>query len=168
MTLSILFGSFLKFDFLIFLVAAANGVVFYLARKRIRTLYDTMHRTIYAPSAEKEARSAKLEVDGMSEQQVDAMREAAARSYTLYGTITGIFPLLGILGTVVSLLSMVGDSANVQNGFFSALTSTFWGLIFAIVYKVLDGFLSPKLEDGERSAELLMQRRTRGKDEERP
>lgn len=101
----------------------------------------------------------------MSEQQVDALRERAVRFYTLFGTVTGIFPLLGILGTVVSLLSMVGDGANIQSGFFAALTSTFWGLVFAIVYKFLDGFLSPKLEDGERSAELLMARRAEREDE---
>lgn len=165
MSLSVLFSSFLGFDGLIFLVAAANGAVFYLARKSISELYETMHRRVYAPSAEREAQAVRLEVDSMSEQQVDALRERAVRFYTLFGTVTGIFPLLGILGTVVSLLSMVGDGANIQSGFFAALTSTFWGLVFAIVYKFLDGFLSPKLEDGERSAELLMARRAEREDE---
>lgn len=167
MSLSVLFSSFFGFDGLIFIVAVVNGVVFCLARKSILELYDTMHRRVYAPSAEQEARTVRLEVDHMSEQQVDALRERAVRFYTLFGTVTGIFPLLGILGTVVSLLSMVGDGANIQNGFFAALTSTFWGLVFAIVYKFLDGFLSPKLEDGERSAELLIQRRTEREDEKK-
>ena len=164
MSISVLFSSFFGFDGLIFLVAVGNAVVFYLARKSINELYETMHKKVYTPAVHEETASLRTEVDSMSEQQIDSMREKAVRYYTLYGTITGIFPLLGILGTVISLISMVGDTS-IESGFFAALTSTFWGLVFAIAYKFLDGFLSPKLEDGERAVEVLLAKRAKEREE---
>lgn len=158
MSLSVLFGSFFGFDGLIFIIALVNAGIFYMARKSIMELYDTMHRRVYAPSPKEEREKLIREVETLTDQQVDSLRETAVKWYTIFGTITGIFPLMGILGTVISLLSMVGDKADIQGGFFMALTSTFWGLVFAIIYKFLDGFISPKLEDGERSVELFFNR----------
>jgi chemotaxis protein MotA len=45
--------------------------------------------------------------------------------------------------------------------FFSALTSTFWGLVFAIVFKLLDGFLSSRMDDNDKSVTMLLERRQR-------
>ena len=42
---------------------------------------------------------------------------------------------------------------------FAALTSTFWGLVFAILFKLLDGFLSARMEDNDKAVDLLLQRR---------
>lgn len=158
MSLKILFSNFFGFDGLIFFLAAFNGYVFYQARKKIFALYDTMHQRIYAASDKQEQLDVIKEVDKLSDQLVDSLRESAVAVYSFYETVTGIFPLLGILGTVISLLSMVGATADIQGGFFAALTSTFWGLFFAIIYKLLDGIISPKLEDGERSVELFFAR----------
>lgn len=72
------------------------------------------------------------------------MRNRTGSLYSLFVNLTGIFPLLGILGTVISLLGMVGDMTNVQDNFYGALTSTFWGLVFAIIFKFLDGIISAK------------------------
>ena len=79
----------------------------------------------------------------------------------MYVNVTAIFPLLGILGTVLSLLPMVADLSNMQMNFFAALTSTLWGLIFAILFKLLDGFLSARMEDNDKSVALLLERRAR-------
>ena len=76
----------------------------------------------------------------------------------LFVNLTGIFPLLGILGTVISLLGMVGDMTNVQDNFYGALTSTFWGLVFAIIFKFLDGIISAKIEDNEKNVQLYLER----------
>ena len=78
--------------------------------------------------------------------------------YSLFVNLTGIFPLLGILGTVISLLGMVGDMTNVQDNFYGALTSTFWGLVFAIIFKFLDGIISAKIEDNEKNVQLYLER----------
>ena len=71
----------------------------------------------------------------------------ASKSYTIFLTIISIFPLLGMLGTVFGLLGLdlaSGDMENIKNNFFIALTSTAWGIIFSVFYKILDAFF---LED---------------------
>ena len=88
-----------------------------------------------------------------------AMRKRSESLYSVFVNVTAIFPLLGILGTVVSLLPMVADMADMQTNFFAALTSTFWGLVFAILFKLLDGFLSARMEDNDKAVDLLLQRR---------
>ena len=63
-----------------------------------------------------------------------------------YSILTTIFPLLGILGTVCALLQVRGDFSNVKGGFMLALSSTFWGLVAAIVSKAGEGFFSPDID----------------------
>lgn len=159
MSLSVIFSNIIGFDGLIFLAAAVNAFLFYIARISAYRLYNSMHKRVYTPSCAADISEIKQDVSELTDKKVSAMRERAVMRYTLYVNVTGIFPLLGILGTVISLIGMAGSGQTVENGFFAALTSTFWGLVFAIVFKFLDGFISPKLDDGERAAELYMQRR---------
>ena len=159
MNLGVIFSNIIGFDGLIFIVAGINIYIFLAAKKGAEALYSSMHRNIYAPSAVSDIENVRASMKELTDQKISALRENAVAKYTLYINLTAIFPLLGILGTVISLLGMVGDTSDIQGGFFAALTSTFWGLIFAITFKFLDGFISPKLEDGERAAELFMQRR---------
>lgn len=61
--------------------------------------------------------------------------------YNFFTTMITIFPLLGMLGTVKSLIELNLASeqiAELQSHFFDALTSTAWGIIFAIIFKVLN------------------------------
>ena len=162
MNIGVIFSNIIGFDGLIFIVAALNVYFYISARNAANNLYDLMHGKVYTPSYTNDISDIKNSLNSLTDRNVSALREKAAGRYTLYGNITGIFPLLGILGTVISLLGMVGDTSDVQGGFFAALTSTFWGLIFAIVFKFLDGFIAPKLEDGERAAELFMTRKAEG------
>lgn len=159
MSVPVIFSNIIGYDGLIFIAAAANTVIFQGARNAAVKLYSSMHKEVYAPSCGSDIRSIKSDIGRLTDKKVSALRERAVAWYTLYVNITGIFPLLGILGTVISLLGMVGSSSDVTGSFFAALTSTFWGLIFAIIFKFLDGFISPKLDDGERAAELFMQRK---------
>lgn len=70
-------------------------------------------------------------------------------SYTLFVAIISIFPLLGLFGTVKSLLMLdiTGAAQAVQGNFFEALTSTAWGIIFAIIFKMINAFLQPYAEN---------------------
>lgn len=154
-----IFSNIIGYDGLIFLLMAGNIAVFIFAKQKIQFFYDAMHRRVYAPTASEGMEKLNDELKTLGEQQVDEMRAEAVKWYTLYGTITGIFPLLGILGTVVSLLGMVGDTADVTGGFFAALTSTFWGLVFAIVFKFMDSIMSPRLEESERASEAFLQKK---------
>lgn len=47
-------------------------------------------------------------------------------------------PLLGTLGTVIGLINNSIDADALQSNFLYALTSTFWGLIGAIIVKFVD------------------------------
>lgn len=71
--------------------------------------------------------------------------------YTLFITLISAFPLLGMFGTVTSLLSLdLSDAAaieNAKNSFFDALTSTTWGIIFAFIFKIINAFISTSVEN---------------------
>ena len=129
------------FDWIILLAAAANGVVCHIARREALKLYNTMHQSKYVPSWR--GRSAHLadSVRAVDEEGVIAMRNRSERLYSIFINITAVFPLLGILGTVVSLLPM---------------------------FKLLDGFLlSAVIEDNDKSVALFLSRAPEQKEEER-
>ena len=77
--------------------------------------------------------------------------KARTLSSSVFVTLITIFPLLGMLGTVKSLLVLnFGDEnaiLNAKSSFFDALTSTAWGIIFAILFKVINAVISKHTED---------------------
>ena len=88
------------------------------------------------------------------------LREKMNKTYALYSNFTTIFPLLGMLGTVWALIPMVNTIGTTDtSNFFSALTSTLWGIIVAILFKVLDSTVSYKIEDNEKRIEFLLSNR---------
>ena len=149
----------LGFDLIIFVAAALNGVCYYFARKNANALYRKLHMIVFVPSRRNDPESVSKAIRDIDEEQVVAMRKRSESLYAVFVNVTAVFPLLGILGTVVSLLPMVADMADMQTNFFAALTSTFWGLVFAILFKLLDGFLSARMEDNDKAVDLLLQRR---------
>lgn len=157
---SVIFMNFWGFDILIFIAAVFNGVVFYMVKTLSDKLRGKMQHTIYVPHFRLTREQADRQVEELREEDVLGLRNAADRAYSLFVNITGIFPLLGILGTVVSLLGLVSDMENVTGNFYGALTSTFWGLIFAIVFKFLDGLVSPEIEHNEKSVRLYLESNT--------
>lgn len=62
----------------------------------------------------------------------------------LYQWGIDVCPLLGTLGTVVALIVTTGSSGGeeLKADFMYALTSTFWGLIWAVVCRLLESALS--------------------------
>lgn len=79
-------------------------------------------------------------------------------SYTMFTTMITIFPLLGMLGTVCGLLGLDlanGDMDNIKNNFFIALTSTAWGIIFSVIFKILNSFVSDNVEEQIEIAKKL-------------
>ena len=121
---------------------------------------NTMNLSVYVPGHEISEIVNEKEITHLKEPKIIALRQKTTRRYTLYINITAIFPLMGILGTVLSLITIAQDMTNIQSNFFAALTSTFWGLIFAIIYKMLDGVLASKIEDNEKNVELYLERNT--------
>ena len=158
MSVDIIFSNIAGFDGLIFILALVNFLVFFKARKYAVNLYENMNKRVYMPSCSNDVEQVISDAEQLTDKKISQMLEKAGAGYTLYVNISSIFPLMGILGTVISLIGMVGDNPDMNTGFFAALTSTFWGLIFAIIFKFMDGFISAKLDEGERSAELFMKR----------
>lgn len=154
---SVIFMNFWGFDIIIFLAAVFNGFVFCMVKRTSDKLRGKMTHTIYVPHFRLTSRETDEQVSVLREEDVLGLRAAMDRFYALFVNITGIFPLLGILGTVVSLLGLVSDMENVTGNFYGALTSTFWGLIFAIVFKFLDGLISPEIEGNEKSVRLYLE-----------
>ena len=126
------------FDLVIVLVALGNALCFAATRRQANELYRRLHRLIFVPSRREHPELLAREISAVDEEEIIALRHRSESLYAVYVNVTAIFPLLGILGTVLSLLPMVADLSNMQMNFFAALTSTLWGLIFAIVLKVLD------------------------------
>ena len=61
--------------------------------------------------------------------------------YTVSSMIIPVFPLLGILGTVAGLIKELGAASNpelIYSALGVAMWSTFWGLIAAIVLKIVE------------------------------
>ena len=91
-------------------------------------------------------------------------------NYTLFITFISIFPLLGMLGTVIALLGLDMSDAeaisNAKENFFGALTSTAWGIIFAITFKIINARFFADVEDLiQRHLSLIKKLRKNGIDE---
>jgi len=151
----IIIGSnLLGYDLVIFIVAFCTLCCYLVARWLSVKLHKILHHTIFLP----EYVVKKKEIAFASEMELIDMRKRANVFYAVYVNLTSIFPLLGILGTVISLIPMVSDIENMQQSFFVALTSTFWGLVFAIIFKFLDGFLSTRIEENANNIALYLER----------
>ena len=155
---SVIFMNLWGFDLIIFLVAVFTGFVYYSTSNSADRLYKKLHLTVFVPDAKSSSAEAGQEVSRLKETDVVEMRNHTGKLYSLFVNLTGIFPLLGILGTVIALLGMVNDMTNVQGNFYGALTSTFWGLVFSIIFKMLDGVISSKIEDNEKNVQLFLER----------
>ncbi len=158
--ISILFSNILGFDGIIFLFAIGTGLVWRYAKRSADDFYKKMHPTSYAPDFDHTHEEISREVEEMTETRILEMRIRTNKVYTIFVNLVAIFPLLGILGTVLSLVMLASEAglSDITDKFFIALTSTFWGIIFSIVFKVCDALISPKIEENERSAEAFMDR----------
>ena len=151
----------LGYDLIIILTAVGTLAYFLFVRMYSNKVYNMIHTKGYRPDDvldTGEVVAPSKEEIKQTKTQLRVMRETSEKYYTMFTNLTGIFPLLGILGTVISLLPMVQDMGNMQANFFVALTSTLWGLVFAIFFKVLDGMLSPRIERNNRGIDDYMEK----------
>lgn len=80
--------------------------------------------------------------------------------YTVFITLISVFPLLGMLGTVIALLGLdlSGDTESLKSNFFQALDTTMWGIIFAVVFKIVNAFFQPFIEAQIEKAKNLLEK----------
>lgn len=154
----VIIRNLLGYDLLIFLLALVNTWFYIETRRRALSLYKKLHLVIFLPIQPLHGGVIKTPEKTFEVEEFVRLRERAESFYAIFSNLTAIFPLMGILGTVISLLPMVADMANVQTNFFTALTSTFWGLVFAIAFKICDAFLTSRMEDNDKNVTLLLSR----------
>ncbi len=83
----------------------------------------------------------------------NSLMKACLKLSSLYQYGIEACPLLGTLGTVVSLIANSINTSELQNSFLYALTSTLWGLIMALICKAfesvfeLNGYFETKAEE---------------------
>ncbi len=158
---STVFMNICGYDIIIFIVAVFTGIICYRLWRSADKLYDKMHLTVFVPDGDTSQKEAVSDICELRETEIVKMRSRTGSLYSVFINLTGIFPLLGILGTVISLLGLVSDTSNITGNFYGALTSTFWGLVFAIIFKFLDGIISAKIEDNEKSVALYLERNSK-------
>ncbi len=104
----------------------------------------------------------KREVDMCHNDHSKRFTEDLARrlnsTYSLFTTIITIFPLLGMFGTVAALISinMSGEILSSQQNFFDALTSTAWGIVFSLIFKVCNALIEYSVNSQIEAAEKLL------------
>lgn len=146
--------NFLKFDWIIFVMAIVNGVIFFFAFTKAKKLYDTVAPRISLADDNPDLLLSESKSAGEYGNVYELWKKVEF-FYTLFINLSSIFTLLGILGTVVSLLGIVEDMSAIDVEFLGALTSTFWGIIFTILFKVLDSCIAYYLDMGERLMEII-------------
>ncbi len=71
---------------------------------------------------------------------------------SLLSTIVQIFPLLGILGTILAIAQTAFqnqgqvDVSSLSNAFVLAMDTTILGIFFSILFMVVESWLAPKIE----------------------
>jgi len=153
--------NFLTFDWIIFAVLAVNGVIYWrtlLSTNKVYGHFNAQDQMAHLSEASRRTiRANTKKSKTLTAEDLLKYRTSMNRHYAFYTNVTSIFPLLGMLGTVCSLIPMVNDIGTQSTGsFFSALTSTFWGIVFAVLYKALDATISYKIEDNEKHMDYYL------------
>lgn len=158
--IGIILKNLLGYDLLILVLAAFAGLYVYpKAIKASDALKNHLQPTLYIPIEvllQGFQQADKKEIDL---HQIKQLKDSEARSVNMLFTIISVFPLMGILGTIIALLGMVNlGSEEVLINFTTALTSTFWGLVFSIGFKGLTSMLVAQNEQNIENFELLIMR----------
>ncbi|MCL2386454.1 MAG: MotA/TolQ/ExbB proton channel family protein [Defluviitaleaceae bacterium] len=152
----------LGYDLLIIVMAVVTLVYFIYIMVHAKQVHKSLYTQGYQPDDvfDEEEQYIPPTKAGIKKQKLELreMRETAERHYSMFMNLTAIFPLMGILGTVISLIPLVQNVENMEQNFFVALTSTLWGLIFAVIFRLLDGVLLPRLELNNRGIDDYLEK----------
>jgi len=155
-----LYQNLLGYDLLIILAAFGNFLYLIFIIGHTKKVYDVIYTQGYQPDDFNEKQVAIPTRDQLKHKKAKLrkMRETSNKYYTMFVNLSSIFPLLGILGTVVSLIPMVQSVDGMEQNFYFALTSTLWGLVFSIFFKVLDGTLAPRIERNDQGISEFLEK----------
>ncbi len=159
--LVIFMDNFLKFDWIIIILAVLNMVFYLRVKENADKLYHHYNasdklKNLPEGALEKLKKNTEKEKALSAEELLD-VREKMNKAYAGYSNFTTMFPLFGMFGTIWALIPMVDSIGTIDtSNFFSALTSTAWGIVAAILFKALDATVSYKIEDNEKHTEHLL------------
>ena len=151
----------LGYDIIIFIVMFITIFLLIRAKKANDDLYSVLGE----PCVKRKENDLKLEatkkLKEASEAEIMEIRLKQDKLYGAFVTLVSVFPLLGMIGTVLALLKLdlSGSDASITNNFFGALTSTFWGAVFGVGFKIADCFLAPLVEDANERYRIGIERR---------
>lgn len=148
------------YDLIILILALINGFFIYPnVKKASQNLNALLQPKTFVPITLLMARVKGEDAQPLNLNQLQSMRADEMRYYSLFDAVNHAFPMLGMLGTILSLLSMLtlaGEQVVLQ--FTSALTSTFWGLLFALIFKGFDALLRTAVEQNDEHLKLILDR----------
>lgn len=167
--IKVLFTNLMGFDSLIVIVSLVN-IIFVSNRikKQSKMTENTLRKVIYKPIEEIVS---KLSGNQNEEENIDIHllkenREKEDAWYQIFVSITSILPLMGILGTVISLLNIdLFEQGVIAINFTKALTSTFWGIVGAISCKILESTIAPLIDRNHDNFEMLISQLRQGYNE---
>lgn len=169
--IGIFLDNLIGFDGIILLAAVCNVFAYLNTRAKTNRVYYHFNAQDKLVNLNEDVKQAlkdttKSERSKLTVNELLEYREQMNRSYAFYSNFTTMFPLLGMLGTVLSLIPMVNLIGTETTGaFFAALTSTFWGIVAALIFKFLDSFISYKIEDNEKHMDYMFNPSKRKKQE---
>ena len=140
-------------DFVILLVALFELVLFLQLRRFYKESYGYIKEERTEDEEEKVETWLERIFLGIKETKLKTAKkqgDTIKQWYTIFTTVITVFPLLGMLGTVAALFMLdldKGNMDNIRNNFFMALSSTAWGIICSVFYKILDAvWLSSQID----------------------
>lgn len=156
--LSALSEAIIGYDSIIVLLILFNILYISLKLKRLSNKLDKhLKKVVYLPVEHALKDLASNQPQKVNLHELRHLREKEDRLYHTFVSITNILPLLGILGTVISLMNI--DSFTIETvsaNFMTALTSTFWGLVGATICKILEGNIVAKVDTNRENIALLI------------
>lgn len=134
----------------ILILLIVNGVHLLNRKSRIEEALFSRERKYFKDALSKELSEEEDENTKATPDKIRSLAtafNATCSWHDVLAQIISIFPLLGILGTVAGLILQVnaGDIATMLGSLDTALGTTFWGLVFAILLKVLDTLFPSKV-----------------------
>lgn len=127
-----------------------NGIILSNKKSRLEETLVAKDTKYFKDAINKEISMEKDENSGAKPDTIRALEtdfNTACSWHDVLVQFIPIFPLLGILGTVAGLMLEVnaGDIAAMLSSLDTALVTTFWGLIFAIVLKVIEAVFPSRI-----------------------